>query len=136
MSQVVPLSAPRAALPIVEDLSSLPMPPLGGKCWLLNRKGIFVLHKGAGTLRTLACTHAGSGSVTAFDGVPNAEGVFEEMDGDVPNGRSIFWATPAVMGSWMLDAGFHHGLTIRALGGQSGTAAMATIVWVPFRGKT
>lgn len=142
------------------------MPPLGGKCWVLAAKGIYILEEGPGTLRTIACTHAGSGGLIGYDGVPNEEGLFlarritlpapvtmrgKSFDAgcevDVPgeqaeedhifyplrNGRDIYRATQAVMGSWMLDAGFHHGLTLRATGGHAPTAAFASVVWAPYR---
>ena len=117
------------------DVTGLAMPPLGGKCWLLEGKGQFLLERGPGTLRTIACTHAGSGTMLLFDGVPGEDGLFPQEQEPGPNadGRLLYKANPAVMGSWMLDAGFQHGLTVRATGGQPGTPAIASIVWVPFR---
>lgn len=119
---------------------TVPMPALGGKCWLLDSKGQFVLERGAGTLRTIACTHAGSGTLQVLDGIPDEDGEFQwgeiEHSGFVGNGRQLFKANPVVMGSWMLDAGFQNGLTIRHFGGQPGTPAMASIVWVPFKAQT
>lgn len=122
------------------DIRHLPSPPMGGKCWLIDRKGLFLLEGGPGTLRTIACTHAGSGSFIAYDGIPGDDGLFpdEYMDPANPmwpqrNGREIYKANPVVMGSWMLDGGFLHGLTIRAAGGLDTVMAIATIVWVPFK---
>ena len=116
----------------------LETPPLGGKCWLLEDKGIFVLEKCSGVLRTIACTHAGSGSLAVIDGIPDENGFFpdHEMKEDHPNyhmrnGRPIYRATPVVMGSWMLDAGFFHGLTLLAKGGTDSACAIASIVWMP-----
>src|SRR5262249_11131952 len=40
---------------------------------------------------------------------------------------------PVVMGSWMCDGGFSHGLTLRAYGGVESAAAVASIVWVAFK---
>lgn len=118
---------------------TLDTPPLGGKCWLLEDKGIFVLEQCAGVLRTIACTHAGSGSLAVYDGIPNENGFFpdHEMPEDHPdflmrNGRPIYRATPVVMGSWMLDAGFFHGLTFVVKGGTESTCAIASVVWMPF----
>jgi len=124
----------------------LPVPSIGGKCWLLNAKGIFVLERGPGTLRTIACTHAGSGALLAIDGIPNEDGFFDGADPDrrpdqMPvdiesaafNGRAFYYANPTVMGSWMLDAGFEFGLTVCALGGNASTTAFASIVWAPVR---
>ena len=130
-------------------------PPMGGKAWLLAEKGLFVLEEGPGILRTIACTHAGAGNLEAIDGIPDANGFFA-MGGEVPEpqpidfptpgdyqaaliawsrreGRPIYRANPIVMGSWMLDGGFIHGLTIRAAGGHASTSAIATVVWVPHR---
>lgn len=119
---------------------TLDTPSLGGKCWLLEDKGIFVLEKCAGVLRTIACTHAGSGSLAVYDGIPNENGFFpdHEMPDTDPNyhmrnGRPIYRATPVVMGSWMLDAGFFHGLTLLAKGGTDSACAIASVVWMPFK---
>jgi len=114
------------------DLTSIPMPPQGGKCWVLERKGQFVLERGPGTLRTIACTSSGSGTLLAIDGLPDENG---EIPSDEGHWRQLFKANPVVMGSWMLDAGFVRGLTIRQYGGQEGTPPIASVVWVPFRGK-
>jgi hypothetical protein len=121
------------------DLTGLTMPPLGGKCWVLDQKGQFVLERGPGTLRTIACAHAGSGSLHIFDGIPDENGELPmamiEIPGYNGNGRQLYKANPVVMGSWMLDAGFQHGLTIRAYGGQQATPCIASIVWVPFKAR-
>lgn len=127
---------------------TLATPKIGGKCFLINEPGLYVLEEGPGVLRTIPVTHAGSGSLVAFDGVPDADGRFpdDEMrefddegarnpDFDARRGRSIYRATPAVMGSWMLDGGFYHGLTIHADGGAHGVALFATVVWMPVRVK-
>ena len=118
----------------------LPTPPMGGKCWVLDDKGIFVLETGPGVLRTIACTHAGAGSLEAFDGIPNDDGFFpdrELLEEDdlwwARNGRPIYRANPVVMGSWMLDGGFMHGLTIFASGGRDAVNAIASVVWMPFK---
>jgi hypothetical protein len=109
------------------------MPALGGKIWLLMRKGIFVLERGPGTLRTIACTGAGSGSILAFDGLPDANG--ELPLAETVGWREIYRANPTVMGSWMLDGGFVNGLTFVHQGGQDGTPSFASIVWVPYKAK-
>ncbi len=135
----------------------LPMPPMGGKCWVLAKKGQFLLQRGPGMLVTVNCTHAGSGTLEIFDGIPDDEGLFSERKlvfkdkGEVKvpgiraseddknfglrNGRSLKRANPVVMGAWMSNAGFFHGLTVRHLGGQSGVPAVAAIVWMPYRGQ-
>lgn len=115
----------------------LPAPRIGGKAWLLNRKGIFVLEEGPGVLRTIACTHIGSGSMIVSNGLPNDNGEFPLRQSFTPgseeeyNGRPLFRANPVVMGSWMMDAGFSYGLTIQAEGGMDNNCAIATIVWLP-----
>jgi hypothetical protein len=129
---------------------TLPFPRIGGKVWVLDAKGIFVLERSAGVLRTIACTHAGSGAVLAYDGIPDDRGFFSPRGGsdgggsgsgngsadeDTKNGREIYRANPAVMGSWMLDGGFYHGLTIVHNGGHSSAPAVASIVWLPANGK-
>ena len=112
---------------------------MGGKCFVLEQKGLFLMEPGPGTLRTIACTHAGSGQLIAYDGIPNENGFFpdHEMPADHPeyhcrNGRPIYRANPVVMGSWMLDAGFLHGLTIFVVGDQLTVNCVASVVWMPF----
>jgi hypothetical protein len=135
----------------------IPAPPMGGCCYLLEAKGLFVLHTGPGTLRTIACTHGGSGAIEVLDGIPDDNGFFPDealtepqaIDFAAPSdyfdarnayhsrrGRALYRANPVVMGSWMLDSGFIHGLTIRAQGGSTSACAIASIVWMPFRQRT
>jgi hypothetical protein len=150
------MSAPVAAVRVAGAVTyiDLPTPLIGGICWLLREKGIFVLQRGPGVLRTIACTHAGSGALEAIDGVPDERGFFGDANLDDPtdrfmdytspevwtdackqyaqrHGRPLYSASPVVMGSWMLDAGFLHGLTIRAAGGHDAASAIASIVWLP-----
>lgn len=124
--------------PFVQHIE-IPMPEIGSKAWLLESKGIFVLERGPGMLRTIAFTHTGSGRIDAYDGVPDPEtGRFPQEDlplGDpdyaTANGRCIYRCNN--MGSWMMDGGFRHGLTIFAIGGTESVCAIATIVWLPVR---
>jgi len=51
---------------------------MGGKCWLLEAKGLYVLEEGPTLFRTLACTHAGSGGIVLIDGVPDESGRFPD----------------------------------------------------------
>lgn len=146
----------------------VPAPLMGGKAWLLDRKGLFILEDGPGTIRTIACTHAGSGHIKVFDGIPDERGFFpggdmqepegfneqellairENREDDLPdiwwkrqalteyasrNGRVFHQANPIVMGSWMMDAGFHHGLTIEVTGSQEAVNPFATVVWAKFQ---
>lgn len=152
-----PLTLPAAERRPVDIL--LPTPASGGKIWLLERKGLFVLERCPGTLRTLAVTHAGAGGIEAIDGIPDDNGHFPDdhmaepemptpfpIEGgaevirayvkarqayDCRNGRAIYQATQAVMGSWMLDGGFMYGLCIRALSGHSSSSVVASVVWMP-----
>ena len=125
----------------------VPQPPMGCKCFLIEKPGMFVLEEGPGTLITDACTHAGAGALTIIDGVPNEQGffpdepirehydevMFHELMGK-RHGREMVRFPVVVMGSWMLNAGFHNGLTISVAGGHSDLSPIATIVWMPFRG--
>lgn len=118
------------------EFIDVPLPKMGGKAWLLDRPGVFVLERGEGTLRTFACTHFGAGNVAIYDGIPVDDGQFQDIAEDHPdypmrNGRPIYRANPAVMGSWMLDAGFIHGLTIEVAGGHEGITPIGTFVWMP-----
>ncbi len=117
---------------------NLPTPRIGGKAWLLNRKGLFVLEEGYGVLRTIACTHIGSGSMMVVNGLPNKYGEIERFPPEFPpgeegewNGRPLYRANPNIMGSWMMDAGFTYGLTVYAEGGTDNNCCIATIVWLP-----
>lgn len=120
-----------------------PHPPIGGKCWLLQTKGVFCLERGSGTLITIACTHAGSGSIHVIDGIPDENGFFPDLaeidPGEIglrntmTEGFEFYRANPAVMGTWMLNAGFVHGLTIRSVGGNQSVPPVASVVWLPFK---
>lgn len=114
----------------------LETPSIGGKAWVLQKAGLYILEEGEGTFRTCAMTHAGSGSLMVYDGLPDDNGFIQESeDGDIsPHGRPLLWMPQAVMGSWMTDAGFLKGLTVYAPGGHEGMVPTATFVWMP-RGK-
>jgi hypothetical protein len=173
-------------------------PEIGAKGFLIDSLGLFVLESGPGLLRGMACTHAGSGVLLAYDGLPNGTGFFENRNrspmaagtqpGDVwecakcrglrcplcfgagtitrasTNGSKspiVREACPLVarkehcpdckgsgvdpdywirngrllkrlnqMGMWMLDAGFHHGLTIAVAGGVQSVHIVATVTWM------
>jgi hypothetical protein len=129
-------------------------PPMGAKVYVIERPGLFVLEEGPGTLITDACTHAGAGGLVIYDGMPDNQGYFPESEkptddatayatpGDRDaafdrygkrHGRELLRQPAAVMGSWMLNAGFHNGLTIDVSGGHMDLYPVASIVWQPFR---
>lgn len=137
MSAVVrlpPIEVPRDGY---TDLTALPTPSIGGKIWVLERKGQFLLEAGPGMLQGIACTNAGSGTIQILDGIPGDNGEFSWSEIEIPgyfgNGKQIYKANPVVMGMWQLMAGFIHGLTVRHFGGQSGTPMVASLVWMPFK---
>ena len=115
----------------------LPKPAMGAKCYLVERKGIYVLEAGEGVFRSLSCTHVGSGSVHIHDGLPDENGYFgnERMDPYSKeymsaNGRKLYAAVPQVMCFWMLDAGFRRGLTVVASGGAPDSVVFLSISWI------
>ncbi len=118
---------------------NLPVPLIGGKAWLLEKKGTYILEEGPGVCITIACTHAGSGSMMFRDGVPNDAGFFPEFeeaseaDKIAAPGRIFYRANPIVMGSWMLNAGFMNGLTVEYKGGHDSAPCYASIVWQAFK---
>lgn len=133
-------------------------PLIGNKVYLIKERGLFVLEEGACSIRGMACTHAGSGGIVVYDGVPRTDGHFEappeelfKVDlyeteeqraqalkdwEDNRDGREIYYAHPAVMGMWMLDGGCNHGLTIMSSGEHSATPPVLTITWQKFEEKT
>ena len=122
----------------------LPEPKMGSKCFLIETKGVYILETGPGTLRSIACTHVGTGALTIHDGIPDDRGFFERdalLDPYSPkylaaNGRRIFKMTPQIMGFFATDAGFQHGLTVVADGGAGGIPVFLSIAWVKFKGST
>lgn len=114
----------------------LPTPKMGGKTWLLNKPGIFVLEPGPGVIQSIAVTHPGSGTLAIRDGVPDDRGNYIPIKGlndDQQNGRPIWVANPIYMQMWMLNAGLFHGLTVECTGGHHQVAPRVTIVWMPFK---
>lgn len=118
----------------------VPDVPMGGKPFLIRRAGMYVLEEGPGMLQTIDVTHAGSDEFSVYDGVPDERGFFPEGDleeGDPGfgshNGNRFSHFSPTVMGAWMMNAGFRHGLTIEVTGGSFDVAPFATVVWTPFK---
>ncbi len=118
----------------------LPDPPIGSKIACFRKFGIYVLERGPGLWRALSCTHAGSGVVSIYDGIPDEQGFFEEenLTAENPrygqeNGRVIHYANPSIMGMWMYDGGFQHGLTMKIAGQHEAVAPVVTLTWIPFK---
>lgn len=114
----------------------LEKPRMGGKIFLIQSKGLYVLEKGPALLRVIACTHAGSGRFVYIDGVPDENGFFsgeniqpEEEGYNKRNGKEIFKSHPAIMGSFALDAGTTHGLCVLVDGGHDEVNLLLTTVW-------
>lgn len=112
-------------------------PKMGGKIFLIEKKGIYVLESGEGVLRSLACTYVGSGMFKVYDGLPSESGHFDadRMDSYTPeyqkvNGRRMFTMSPQIIGFWGLDSGFKHGLTIIADGGGKDAPVFVSVVWM------
>lgn len=121
-----------------------PQPQLGAKCVALTQKGVYIMEQGPGSLVTIACTHAGSGIVVAYDGYPDENGFVETyspdpkaLDQDLTKpGLELVHCHPAIMGSWMMNSGYHHGLTIILGSEDNSPSAIASIVWMPFIKRT
>lgn len=141
----------------VKDLPiyvNLPEPPIGNKIFLIRERGMYVLEQGPTLFRAMACTHAGSGGLAVYDGIPDKEGFFPDKkpvwelpENPTPeqleeaekkarefewafNGREVYYAHPACMGMWMLDGGLQHGLTIVSSGLHIGTSPVVSITWM------
>ena len=125
-------------------------PPIGNKMHLIMHHGIYVLEESPCMVRAVACTHAGSGGVIIYDGVPDEHGYFpadtpmsvlvpenpteEELAAALElyynrNGRPVYYANPAVMGMWMFDGGLMHGFTLVSLSDAQTSAPIITITW-------
>ena len=140
-----------ARLPI---FLNLPRPPIGNKVLLIKERGMFVLERGPAALMCLAVTHAGSGGIVAYDGVPDKHGQFPTPTEELfqvdlysdetarrqalidwesqKNGREIYYAMPAVLQCWSLQAGCAHGITILSSGELTCTPPVLTVVWMAF----
>jgi hypothetical protein len=101
----------------------IPEPIIGGKCWVPDAFGKFLLQEGPGILRCIAITHTGSGALTLYDGVRFHYHKLQAF--------TKFRANPTVLGHFMLDAGFNDGLILELEGSRS--LPCASIVWVPKR---
>ena len=105
-----------------------PIPPVGAQCHFINSKGLFVLSEQPGNLFHITCTHAGSGSLVAYDGA------VDELGNWIGDPKPLISLIPAAMGVWHLNGGFHRGLVIDT-GSQNQnhlnthTNTAATIVW-------
>lgn len=127
----------RTTLPI--HFLDLPKPPLGNKIFCLQEHGTYVLEQGPTCIRAIMCTHAGAGSVSILDGIPDKDGFCPEenlrpgMEGyERANGRLIWLASPSVMGMWMADGGCFHGVTIVVNGTNPVAAPTIVATWMPY----
>ncbi len=129
--------------PIFIDIEE---PLIGAKAVCLRDPGMYVLEAAPVLFRGMACTHAGSGGVAIYDGVPDQDGYFPELP-ELPegeendpmakwnrNGRLIYYAHPACMGMWMLDAGCRHGLTI-VMQGTEQVSPIVTLTWMKHKAR-
>lgn len=131
---------------------SIAKPPIGNKCFLVKERGMFVLESGPGSIRAMACTHAGSGGIVIYDGIPDKNGMFEDHPPEElfkvdlyaseeerakallswsqnKNGKEIYYAHPAVLGMWQIDGGCQHGITLISSGELSNAPPIITVVW-------
>lgn len=121
------------------EFIDLPMPQIGNKGWLLERKGLFVLERGPCTLRAINTPHAGSSTgaaIEVLDGVPDEAGYFAPVPNQhplLPNGRRIVNHYPIPMGCWMYDIGLIHGLSVLHWGGEESISTSTTLAWYPFK---
>lgn len=105
----------------------LEQPIVGNKLLCAHKYGIYILEKGPGVWKGLACTHAGTGNVNIYDGIADARGFFPEGQG-----RLLYKASPSVSGVWMqIEAGYNHGLTMIINGDISPIAPFLSITWLP-----
>lgn len=114
---------------------NLKQPPIGNKMFCAQQHAYYVLEKGPTTLRALANTHMGSGSIVIYDGVPDENGFFPDNVQKHTladfEGRIVFNANPPVMGMWMFDGGLHYGCTLALLPGTAGVSPCVAITWMP-----
>jgi hypothetical protein len=119
-------------------------PVMGGKCFTVFTKGMWVLEEGPGMFQSWLCTAAGSGGVVIRDGIPDKNGIFEGLEEGMRefmrtgkadfNGKPLYIAHPAVMQPWALNGGFHRGLTLELTNTNprvpdGGAVTVGTIVW-------
>ena len=104
-------------------LVSVPTPPFGYKGYMIERKGTYILTGKPGVIGFLAVSHVGSGGIRVLDAVPTRNGQF------VTYPKEIFRQNPQTMSLWALEAGFDHGLTVDATGGDGATPVFLSISW-------
>ena len=102
------------------------------------------MQRGAALWRGISCTHAGSGVVAIYDGIPNDKGFFpDEPIAKIDengvhiledyDGRLLHYANPSVMGMWMYDAGCLYGLSILIRGEHSAVTPVLSVTWLPYK---
>ncbi len=103
---------------------TVPRPPFGASCFMVESKGVYQLSVGEGALLSVSCTHVGSGGVEIYDGVCDASGAM------VGEKKAIYKANPQTMGLWLMGAGFAKGVVVRCLGGVLDTPVYLTLSWM------
>ena len=101
---------------------SIPKPPFGSSCYLIEEKGVYQFFRGEGALIAVSCTHVGVGTVEIYDGLTTS-------DGSIIGGPLVYKANPQTMCLWILNAGLNNGLVVKALGG-SGVPVFLTVSWL------
>jgi hypothetical protein len=129
-------------------------PPIGMKWHCIKEHGMFIFETEPTNVSGIACTHAGSGAVVIYDGLPDKDGIFEDSINAhlwVPkdptpeeraaaeeryaeeyynrNGRDVYYANPCVMGMWMFNGGLNRGFTVLSKGDNPTTAPVLSITW-------
>lgn len=107
----------------------LPLPPIGNKIFCAQEVGMYVLERGACTIRSVVNTRIGNGALSFYDALPDDKG---QLPFDA---KLIFTSCPAILGCNMLDGGLHHGLTmvLHSSGGPTSCAPCTTVTWFPER---
>ena len=114
------MSTAQSRLPANVRRIVLPQPPwVGGACYCIEEKGIYVFSEGPGVLWQLTCTHAGNGSLIAYDW----------RFGSGRERRKLLNLSPAAMGVWHLNAGFTDGLIVENSGGSAGMSSICSVVY-------
>lgn len=110
----------------------LPLPPIGNKIFCAQEIGIYVLEKGACTVRSIVNTRIGNGALSFYDALPDSNGRLPD------HAKLVFSSSPPILGCNMLDGGLHNGLTmiLHGSGGPTNNPPCTTVTWFPERKQT